>query len=100
MARAATDWRGGTDDDLLTGGSAADVFVFGANAGHDIITDFQRNADDIELDILGTGLTNFGDVQAAAYQVGADVVIDLTGGTITIENMLLGQLNASQFLFV
>ncbi len=91
---------GGADDDLLSGGAGADIFVFGAATGNDIITDFQRNADDIELDIAATGLANFGDVQAAATQIGTDVVIALASGTITIEDLLVGQLNASQFLFV
>ncbi len=91
---------GGSGDDVLTGGASADVFIFGAMSGDDVITDFQRTADDIHLEIAGTGLANFGDVQAAAYQVGADLVIDLAGGaSITIDNMTYNQLNANQFVF-
>lgn len=91
---------GGEDNDMLAGGGSADVFVFGAFAGDDTITDFQRSQDDIELDIAGTGLASFTAVQAAATQQGANVVIDLLDGSITIENLSLNQMNAGQFLFV
>jgi len=92
---------GGEGDDVLTGGAAADVFIFGANSGDDVITDFQRTADDIHLVVADTGLADFAAVQSAAYQSGADLVIDLAGGaSITIENMTYAQLNANQFVFI
>lgn len=91
---------GGEGNDLLMGGGANDVFVFGAAAGDDVITDFVRTADDIQFDMAATGLANFAAVQAAAHQQGADLVIDFLGGSVTIENMSYTQLHTSQFIFV
>ncbi|WP_158596033.1 beta strand repeat-containing protein [Oleomonas cavernae] len=88
---------GGGGNDTLTGDSGADTFVFGTGFGHDRITDFAAN----DLIRFEDGLfTDFADVMAHASQSGADVVIDHAHAhTITIENYVLGNLNAGDFLF-
>jgi len=40
---------GGSDNDLRTGGRAADVFVFAGITGSDTITDFEIDTDVIEM---------------------------------------------------
>ena len=52
---------GGNGDDVLSGGAGVDTFVF--NAGHDRITDFVDDVDNILLDAsLWTGLTSSADL--------------------------------------
>lgn len=68
-------------DDVLVGGGGNDAFVFGRNGGHDVIVDFTTGAG-AEADTLliqGSGLTSFAQVKAAMTQVGADVVLKLSG---------------------
>lgn len=74
---------GGTGDDVLTGGGGRDTFIF--NDGHDTITDFADNVDQITLnaaalgdadmaitDVLSLGRVVNGD---AVFDFGADVLI-------------------------
>lgn len=77
---------GGLSGDSLTGGADADVFIFGAGAGTDTITDFDADptgGQDI-IDITQFGITS-GDFAARVTitDLGADtqVVID---GSVTI----------------
>jgi len=93
------DWLGGgAGDDTLTGGNGSDTLVFGAEFGHDVVTDF-RSGDHIAFQ---DGV--FGDFQAvlaASQQVGADVVITLdSGDVITLQHVQLASLHASDFVFV
>lgn len=89
---------GGIGNDTLIGGDGADRFVFEGAFGKDVVTDFQAN-DVIQLD--DAQFANFAAVQAAASQVGADVVIALdAANTITLQNVALASLNAGDFLFV
>lgn len=99
---------GGLGDDEMTGGTNADQFIFNDNFGADTITDFQalNTSEKINLsglttnytidDILGTGGPSL------ASQIGGtnDVLIDFgSGNTITLENVTLGDLDASDFIF-
>lgn len=70
---AGDDWMSGDlGDDALSGGAGADTFHTWGAAGIDRVTDFNRaQGDRVQLD-AGTAAT--------ASQVGADVVIDMTGG--------------------
>ncbi|HRK42282.1 MAG TPA: calcium-binding protein [Gemmobacter sp.] len=80
---------GGTGDDTLVGGSGADVFEFGLSSGHDRITDFRDNQDELSISVH-TGLDSVADVMAVATQVGRNVVIALSpNDSITITNMTL-----------
>ena len=90
-------------NDTLTGGKNADTFIFGANFGHDTITDFAAGTlaghDVIQIDhnLLG----DFGAVQAAAQQNGTSLVITVDANdTITLQAMTLAKLVADDFLFV
>ncbi|HEX8445329.1 MAG TPA: family 16 glycosylhydrolase [Sphingomonas sp.] len=75
---------GAGGNDVLTGGGGGDAFVFNANSGRDVITDFHTgpsanvavNPDTVRL----TGyaqFTSFAQVKAAMTQVGSDVVLNL-----------------------
>lgn len=95
---------GGAGDDTLWGdrcnAQSADTFVFGVGHGNDTIKDFGDGLDKIDLSAF-TGIDALSD--SSVMQVGADVVIDLTdqngGGTITIENFDLADLDDGDFVF-
>ena len=40
---------GDRGDDTLTGGAGHDIFYFGPNGGHDVITDFTKGDDKIDI---------------------------------------------------
>jgi Ca2+-binding RTX toxin-like protein len=88
-------------DDTLTGGLGADTFVFRAsNFGHDTITDFSAGAgfdDHLELD----GFATFNDVVAALTDNGTDAMIAIdANNSITLTNVLAGDLHQDDFHFV
>ena len=87
-------------DDTLTGGDGADTFVFGSGHGSDTITDFTDGEDLIDLSAF-TGITGFGDLTVT--QNGSNVVISLSGqtggGTITLQNFTLADLDEDDFVF-
>lgn len=89
------DWlEGGSGDDTLTGGPGKDQFVFvdkknfeGAPTiflGNDVITDFGPGDE-----ILSTGTTAG---EASLSQSGSDTVIAYNGGSITLNNVDMNQL--------
>lgn len=88
---------GGTQNDILTGGQGRDTFVFSTGTGRDVITDFANNQD--YLDFSASAAATFADVQAHMYQSGNDVVIDYGADRLTLLNISLGQVDASDFLF-
>jgi Ca2+-binding RTX toxin-like protein len=73
---------GGSGRDVLTGGGGADVFVFAAGSGRDVITDFRKSADMIQLRDLG--VSSFSEVRALATRVDGDVVIRFGEGDTLI----------------
>ena len=86
-------------DDTLTGGDGADKFVFASGHGNDTITDFIDGEDMIDLSAF-TDIGGFGDLTVT--QVGNGVQIDLSGyggGTITLQNFMLSDLDATDFVF-
>ncbi len=95
---------GGAGNDTLWGdrcnAQSADTFVFGVGHGDDTIKDFGDGLDKIDLSAF-TGISAFADL--SVMQEGADVVIDLTdqngGGTVTIENFDLADLDDGDFIF-
>lgn len=46
---------GGAGDDTMTGGKGSDIFVFAANSGRDVITDFDANGGGDKQDYLRLG---------------------------------------------
>ena len=92
---------GGAGSDTLTGNNGADTFAFASGDGVDTITDFSAvDGDVIDLTAMAE-IVDFADLSANhMQQVGSDVLIDDNDGdTITIQNVVLGDLTVSQFAF-
>ena len=87
-------------DDTLTGNEGYDTFVFASGHGADTVTDFTDGEDLIDLTAF-TGITQFSDLSAT--QNGNDVVIDLSGqtggGSITLQDFTLADLDENDFVF-
>ena len=102
------DFAGGAGDDTiegtsrdnrLTGGEGADTFVFGLEHGADTITDFTAGTDKIDLSAI-LSITSMNDLWC--WQDGDDAVIYTgyhDGGKITLQNVSLSDLSASDFVF-
>ena len=94
---------GGAGDDELYGDGtdiegSADVFIFAAGHGDDIIHDFADNEDNIDLSAFG--LSGFDDLSLASDEQGT--TIDLSahdGGTILLAGFDITNLDATDFLF-
>jgi serralysin len=89
---------GDSGNDHLCGGAGRDVFVFGTNAGRDIVADFRNGQDQIDLTALG--LTQFADLSARIAAKGHDTVISLgEHGNVTLKGVAVGQIDAGDFIF-
>jgi Ca2+-binding RTX toxin-like protein len=89
---------GGAGDDILAGGSGGrDWFVFQGDWGADQVTDFEDGVD--FLDLRGNGLT-FADL--AISQDGSHALVSAGAGfgTVLVQNIAVGSLTQSDFLFV
>ncbi len=90
------------DGDILTGTPGDDTFIFKTGDGQDTIKNFEAGDSDGDLIDLRqlTAAASFTGVMAAAAQIGVDTFIDFGGGdTLTLEDVLLDDLNAGDFLF-
>jgi len=88
--------------DTLTGGGGADTFVFKPGGfGRDIITDFAPGTAGTDVARFMPGLfADFGAVQAAMSQVGANVVLTFdVQNSVTFNNTSLSAFTAGDFLF-
>ena len=85
---------GGAGNDTLLGGHGPDTFVFRAGDGNDLIEDFEDGLDMIKIT---SGASGFGDLTVT--QVGDDVEIAFAGTTITLADMLAGDISAADFQF-
>ncbi len=94
---------GGTGNDTLAGGAGNDTFVFATGTGADRINDFVEGAavaDVINLQGFGAAFDSFGEVIAAATQVGGDVLFNFGGGnTLTVVGSVIAGFNANDFSF-
>ena len=91
---------GGAGDDTLTGGGEVDTFYWlGPSAGRDVITDFAPGSGEV-VNVASAQFASYAAVQAAMAQVGSDVVITLNAAnTLTLQNVLIGQLSSANFSF-
>jgi beta-glucanase (GH16 family) len=89
---------GGAGHDILVGGGGADVFIFGAGSGKDVITDFSASgAAKVRLD-ASYGLESFQEVTGRMTQSGSDVVLKLSADdSITFRNIKIGDFKADNF---
>ena len=91
--------RGGGD--VHNGGSGNDTFVFQNNFGPAVIEDFNEfsSAERIDLSMV-TNITDFTDLAANHLsQNSADAVITDGVNTITIQNVLIADLDSGDFWF-
>ena len=85
--------------DTLTGGGAADTFIFPANLGNERVNNFETAHDVIELPAAEAA--NFAAIQADMHAAGADTVITLDAhDSITLSNVAAQHLTAQNFHFM
>jgi hypothetical protein len=81
----------------------ADVFVYDNNrkiTDLDVISDFRPGKDKIDLSRTGKFAgADFDELLAASGQIGADTVIDMEYGTLTLEGVDVEDLDADDFIF-
>ncbi|TPI67883.1 VCBS domain-containing protein, partial [Mesorhizobium sp. B2-8-9] len=90
-------WSG---DDVLTGSSGNDLFVFSQPIGNDTVYSFDAAAD--QIDLIGySGFQSFADVQAhTADDASGNAVITLANGqSITLEGVHSSALGVGNFVF-
>jgi Ca2+-binding RTX toxin-like protein len=90
---------GGAGTNYLTGGDGADTFRFTKSAtdtGTDTIWDYQDGQD--LIDLSGTIIDDFAELQSNMSQNGSGVLIDIGEATIVIANTSLSVLDASDFI--
>ncbi|RWB71506.1 MAG: adhesin [Mesorhizobium sp.] len=90
-------WSG---DDVLTGSSGHDLFVFSQPIGNDTVHSFDAAAD--QIDLIGySGLASFGDLQThITDDAHGNAVITLGDGqSITLEGVHSSALGAGNFVF-
>ncbi|MEM9011001.1 MAG: fasciclin domain-containing protein [Pseudomonadota bacterium] len=87
---------GSAGDDVMVGGFGHDIFIIGKLNGHDTIADF-GGTDRIRLS--SEEFEDFHDVLAAASENGGDVIITGDRGTVTLDHVMLSELQANDFLF-
>ncbi|KQM13772.1 hypothetical protein ASE49_11950 [Novosphingobium sp. Leaf2] len=89
---------GGAGNDVLIGGGGADTFIVNSGNGSDVIVDFASGTDKIRLG--GYGVSNFGQIQSMARQVGADTVLHFGNGEeLTLRDVKATSLIASDFAY-
>lgn len=73
---------GGAGDDILIGGTGADIFIVAKGNGSDVIQNFQTGWDMISL--RGYGFASWADLQGRISQTGADTIVDLGRGEVLV----------------
>lgn len=90
---------GRAGNDFLSGGAGTDTFVYATGGGFDFIQDFVHGQD--KIDLTGVyGIFSLADLQSHAAQIGSNTVITFSSGDgLTLQNVDLNSLTASDFLF-
>ncbi|QNO26915.1 M10 family metallopeptidase C-terminal domain-containing protein [Sphingopyxis sp. OPL5] len=84
-------------NDVLFGEGGVDTFVFERGTGGDVIGDFARGTD--KIDVSAFGFASFGALQAGFTQVGANGAINLGNGDfIVLHNVTMSQLTQGDFI--
>lgn len=94
--------KGGALAGVLCLGSGDDIVILKDGSGRTVIGDFEagRGSDDV-LDLSAFGFSSLSGVQAAARQVGNDLVINLDrNDQLVLQNVDAGQLHTTDFLFL
>ena len=86
---------GGSGPDLLSGGAGRDTFVFRANAGRNVITDFDPGLDHLELAVREN---RFRDLDID--EVPRGLWVHWTGGSVLLEGLSEQDFTASDVIFV
>lgn len=91
---------GGKGDDILVGEDGSDTFIFNRGGDHDLITDFIKGEDIVQLGGFD-GVSSFEELQFEMFKNGNDVWIQLGGGDrLIIQNTDVADLDASDFSFI
>jgi len=92
---------GNANSNILTGGLGNDHYFFTADNAHDTLTEFAPGDAYGDLITLSAfGILSFAELQSYMSQVGNDTVITFDAANdITLKNVILGFLNANDFLF-
>jgi hypothetical protein len=86
---------GGAGNDHATGGLGIDTYLFRTGFGHDTVTGFDSH--DL-LDLNGLGFADGAAAKAAMIQAGSDVVLNVGGNQLVLENTLLGDISQYQII--
>lgn len=85
-------------NDVLFGEAGNDVFVFTSGGGSDVIGDFTRGQDRIDLSALG--ITGLGQISGGFVQDGnVGAILLASGDVIVLHNVQMGTLTAGDFIF-
>jgi Ca2+-binding RTX toxin-like protein len=85
----------------MMGGAGADVFVFEAHSGRDVITDFWAGVGRTDRVQFTSGqFLSFADVVSHSVNSSTGVVITMNAeDSLTLTGILISQLQADDFLF-
>ncbi len=81
-------------DNVLTGNDGKDYFVFEADWGDDLITDFEDGIDMIDIRALGVGFDDL-----VIGEQNGDAVVSYGDSSITLSGVAPGELDAGDLLF-
>lgn len=80
---------GGAGDEVLTGGDAADIFVFAPHGGYDVVSNFEVEQD--QLDLRAFGLGAGADILSHATLAGQDLALVFGDTTIVLHAVTFQQ---------
>jgi len=87
---------GGYNDDLLTGGTGDDTFVFEARMRADVITDFNNGNDTLDFSSLGIGI---GDLTITQIGTSTEIRLDAWASVTLLETDMTTLVIADDFAF-